>query len=51
MGSRRPVQQTDYCYAHLMRGTSAKEKLQTKEAYTRLESTDGDRFFAYRADK
>ena len=38
----------DYCYAHLMRGTSDEETLQVKEAYERLASTHGSRFCAYR---
>ena len=39
-----------YCYAHLMRGTSAKETVWAKEAYERLVATHRARFCAYRAD-
>ena len=39
-----------YCYARLMRGTSAEEILWEKEVYERLKDTYGDRVFAYRED-
>ena len=41
---------SDYCYTHLMKGTSAEENLKEKETYERLAATHRARFFAYRAD-
>ena len=41
---------SDYCYSHLMRGTSAEENLQSKESHKRLISTHGYRVFSYRSD-
>ena len=42
-------QYSDYCYSHLMRGTSYEETLRAKEAYERLSATHRARVCAYRA--
>ena len=41
---------SDYCYAHLMRGTSAENKFWAKEAYERLAATYEEKVCAYKAD-
>ena len=41
---------SDYCYAHLMRGTSSEETLRSKEAHESLTATHGDRVCTYRED-
>ena len=40
----------DYCYAHIMGGTSDEETLQAKEAYESLTATHGDRVRVYRSE-
>ena len=41
---------SEYCYTHLMRGTSAEETLRSKEAYEHLKATHGASVCDYRAD-